>query len=304
MAIAGSTPARESAGVALDPVQNRLYMLGGSDKSGCATNTLYQLDLTAFPSSKWQLVDSSAAGAKPQPRFKHTCFIWQGMLYVYGGFGYDNSGQTQLHSLDLNTMVWSTVHQKGCVPDRTFVDNKQKSFQATVAADGVMLAFGRSVQSPRLAQMLQQAEVNPRKPLDCKWVLHLQDVYPDCLKLLLEYMYGCLQRIPIDAAPALFTASSRYGLPGLHAACLEVLVSSISFDTVTSYILLAHDQGSGELTQACVAYAAATFERFQQVVNTPGFLHLNQAHPQVGAMFVQMALQYMGVKAETHRGMK
>jgi hypothetical protein len=48
--------------------------------------------------------------------------------------------------------------------------------------------------------------------------------------------------------------------------------------------------------QACVAYAAATFERFQQVVNTPGFLHLNQAHPQVGAMFVQMALEYMGVK--------
>jgi len=65
-------------------------------------------------------------------------------------------------------------------------------------------------QSPRLAQMLQQAEVNPRKPLDCKWVLHLQDVYPDCLKLLLEYIYGCLQSIPTAAAPALFTASSRY----------------------------------------------------------------------------------------------
>jgi hypothetical protein len=68
------------------------------------------------------------------------------MLYMYGGFGYDNSGQTQLHCLDLNTLLWSTVHQKGSIPDRTFVDNKQKSFQTTVAADGVMLAFGRAVQ--------------------------------------------------------------------------------------------------------------------------------------------------------------
>jgi hypothetical protein len=53
--------------VVLDPAQNMLYMSGGCDKSGCATDTLYQLDLTAYPSSKWQLVDGSA-GTKPPPR--------------------------------------------------------------------------------------------------------------------------------------------------------------------------------------------------------------------------------------------
>lgn len=37
----------------------------------------------------------------------------------------------------------------------------------------------------------------------------MQDVYPDVLKMLLQYMYGCLKDIPLEAAPLLFKASDR-----------------------------------------------------------------------------------------------
>lgn len=46
--------------------------------------------------------------------------------------------------------------------------------------------------------------------------------------------------------------------------------------------------------QACVSYAAASFERFQQVLASAGFLDLNRSHPAVGALFVRLVLQCMG----------
>lgn len=64
-------------------------------------------------------------------------------------------------------------------------------------------------QSPRLAQLLRAAG-DPRQ-------LVLHDVFPDVLRLMLQYLYGCLTAIPAEVAPLLFTAASRCG------GCLSVV---------------------------------------------------------------------------------
>ena len=43
--------------------------------------------------------------------------------------------------------------------------------------------------------------------------------------------------------------------------------------------------------QSCVAYAAASPERLTAILTTPGYLHLNEASPRVGSMFVAAAMQ-------------
>lgn len=69
------------------------------------------------------------------------------------------------------------------------------------------------MQSSRLAQLIQAqaAAVNPAQALggECRWTLHLPDVYPDILDLMLRYMYCSLTTIPVDAAPLLFKAADR-----------------------------------------------------------------------------------------------
>jgi hypothetical protein len=57
----------------------------------------------------------------------------------------------------------------------------------------------------------QAAAVNPTLALgaECRWTLHLPDIYPDILGLMLQYMYCSLTTIPVDAAPLLFKAADR-----------------------------------------------------------------------------------------------
>lgn len=51
---------------------------------------------------------------------------------------------------------------------------------------------------------------------DCQ--LHIQDLYPDVLKLMLQHMYGCLETMSVEAAPMLFSASDRYVAAALSIA--------------------------------------------------------------------------------------
>lgn len=67
-------------------------------------------------------------------------------------------------------------------------------------------------------------------------------------------MYCRLMRvedIPLEAAPLLFTAATAYGLSALRAACLSLVISSITLDNVCSRALLAHEHTCSELSQVC-----------------------------------------------------
>ncbi|GBF88805.1 hypothetical protein Rsub_01706 [Raphidocelis subcapitata] len=145
--------------------------------------------------------------------------------------------------------------------------------------------------SPRFRELMEQAAASG-KGFDTKegrWKLHVADVYPEILKLLLAYLYARLDAVPPRDAPTLFGAAARYGLPGLKAECLGVLCATTTLENVSTHVLLAHEERSPELMAACVSYAAASQERFAQLVATPGYLHLTEASPRVAQAFLSQA---------------
>ncbi|KIY97378.1 hypothetical protein MNEG_10585 [Monoraphidium neglectum] len=150
--------------------------------------------------------------------------------------------------------------------------------------------------SPRFRELMEQAAVYT-KPVDRKWKLHLTDVYPDILKLLLAHMYGCLEAVPAADAATLFSAATRYGLPALRDECQRVLCASTTVETVSTHVLLAYEHASADLMQACVSFAAASQERLAQMLASPGYLHLTEASPKVGQLFLTMAMQELLKKA-------
>jgi hypothetical protein len=78
-------------------------------------------------------------------RWGHSAFVYGERLWVYGGF----DGQSYLddiYSLDLSSLVWQKVKQRGTLPNRQL--GKQRSFHAAVlsASGHSMLAFGAEPQ--------------------------------------------------------------------------------------------------------------------------------------------------------------
>jgi hypothetical protein len=79
----------------------------------------------------------------------------------------------------------------------------------------------------------------------------------------------------------------------LRAECLRVMCSNITLDSATAYALLANEHSCPELFDACVGYAAASGERLNQLLATPGYLHLIEAMPRVGQAFVRATMQQL-----------
>lgn len=74
-------------------------------------------------------------------RWGHTSFVYDGQLFVYGGFdGQQNVGD--MYSLDLSTCTWTRVQQRGVTPNAS--SGTHRSFRAAALAPAchTMLAFG------------------------------------------------------------------------------------------------------------------------------------------------------------------
>ncbi|KAI8464627.1 MAG: hypothetical protein J3K34DRAFT_526059 [Monoraphidium minutum] len=168
-----------------------------------------------------------------------------------------------------------------------------RSFYLSEALSDVLLAAGDAqlpahrlvlAASPRFRELMEQSAAYT-KPADRKWKIHLSDMWPDILKLLLAHMYGCLDAVPqADAA-------TLYGLPALRDECLRVLCATTTVESMSMHVLLAYEHQSSELMQACVSFAAASQERLAQMLASPGYLHLTEASPKVSQIFLNQAMQ-------------
>jgi len=69
--------------------------------------------------------------------------------------------------------------------------------------------------------------------------LDIWDMQPEVCRLVLRFIYGCLEIVPVQDALMLFAASDRYGLAQLREACASVLVQNMNVDLVTGVVLVA-----------------------------------------------------------------
>jgi N-acetylneuraminic acid mutarotase len=83
-----------------------MYMFGGLDSSGAATNALFVSDTAAVG---WQLLE--AHGQLPAPRYGHDSFAWGNQIWVYGGQGQQGHLQ-DMYRYNTLTRKWTLVEQK------------------------------------------------------------------------------------------------------------------------------------------------------------------------------------------------
>lgn len=86
---------------------NRMFIFGGYD----GKRKLNETFIFDFATKTWSFPNLATHNA-PSRRCKHTSVLYGKSMYVLGGFQFnngDNYALTDLHELDLNTFVWSSI---------------------------------------------------------------------------------------------------------------------------------------------------------------------------------------------------
>lgn len=101
-----------------DPAKAKIFLFGGRlVTTRRMVNDLYELNLLTL---RWTKLfadseEQTAAGPsqmKPQPRYFHSCNLWEDKLIIFGGMGYVNNNESELCvldevvSFDLSTRSW------------------------------------------------------------------------------------------------------------------------------------------------------------------------------------------------------
>ncbi len=97
------------SGVSISVVENKIYVFGGWDSTGKATNKL-----EVFDPQQHSWTTPSTTGT-PYPRVDFTSDVIDGKIFVFGGSG---PGQYTLEVFDPATNVWSTVKTTGIYTPR------------------------------------------------------------------------------------------------------------------------------------------------------------------------------------------
>jgi N-acetylneuraminic acid mutarotase len=94
-------------------VGSQLYVLGGSNVN-LEQDNLFVLDLDKLI---WSRVPSK--GELPEPKKRHSAVVHQNKLVAFGGWCNSTSQLvTDMDVLDLKTLTWERVQQKGPVPEK------------------------------------------------------------------------------------------------------------------------------------------------------------------------------------------
>nr|CAG4708822.1 unnamed protein product [Naegleria fowleri] len=107
----------------------KIYVFGGTDGSK------YYNDLVVIDTETNTWVREKTNGPRPQPRYGHSCVLYNNSLYVFGG-GNDQSLFNDLYSLDLDTLTWKNIKIEG-----TTDSAKRVHHTANVIANK-MIVFG------------------------------------------------------------------------------------------------------------------------------------------------------------------
>lgn len=114
---------------------NRMIIFGGYDGKRKLNDT-YVYD---FAIKQWSR-PSHAEHNAPSRRCKHSAILYKSKMYIVGGFQYKdgyNYAWTDMHSLDLDTFVWSTILMGDATPEAL------QGHKAVVCGDSMYIIGGK-----------------------------------------------------------------------------------------------------------------------------------------------------------------
>ncbi|PWN33050.1 uncharacterized protein FA14DRAFT_138203, partial [Meira miltonrushii] len=171
-----------------NPTKARLYLFGGRlVTTRRMMNDLYELNMSTlrwkklFASSEEEEEDvpdgqmaagsSSADIAKPQPRYFHSCNLWEGKLIIFGGMGYVDGNESELCVLnevvafDLKTYTWEFDIVSPSTSAESLLPQARYAHLSSTTVDSLIIIGGQDMANRYVE------EINVLDLKQKKWIL-------------------------------------------------------------------------------------------------------------------------------------
>lgn len=113
----------------------------------------------------------------------------------------------------------------------------------------------------------------------------ITDIPPEVMDVILDFIYGKTVKIPNKLAVSLFKASDRLEIPDLTEVVVGELKSEINAESVAAILQIAGRYDNSELWNSCIYFASSSHKNLVSVVQSPDYLHLMEATPDLAQKF-------------------
>lgn len=248
-----------------------MYLFGGS--TGSARNDLYSFNLEQgqWLEARVRTLSSGAATSSAQelspcPRFCHTCDVYGGCMYVFGG--YDGSQRlNDFWQLQLAPLaVCIDVPTGSLLLDLRSLVNEPRMSDVTFVVEGKLVYAHRllCVRCPYFRNLFEGAPpaVDSTAPTSVPGLpsIAVAGVPHKVFLSLLEYLYTDEVEINLDIAMDLFAAADMFGVDRLKRLCERKIHSSINIDSAARILQAASRHMTLYLRQSCMDFILRNFD--------------------------------------------
>ncbi|GMH44894.1 hypothetical protein BSKO_12851 [Bryopsis sp. KO-2023] len=113
----------------------------------------------------------------------------------------------------------------------------------------------------------------------------LDDINPDVMDIILDFVYGRTMSIPSNLAVALFTASDRLEIPDLTKVVVCELKSEINVENIAAILQIAGRYDNSELWDACISFARGSRGILASILRGSDYLHLMEVSADLAQKF-------------------
>lgn len=271
----GPVPSPRDSHIAI-VYKNSMYIYGGS--TGNAIGDFHELKLDT---KRWGIVQSGMSPQSalidplsprnnsnelnPGSRFCHVGVLHNSSLYIFGGYDGTHRLNDFLFYNFINEVTYIECPPSTLVPDlKKFVDNPILSDIVFRVED--VLIRGHKIlcmRCPYFYNMLT-GEYMESKATE----IVIEDVKHSVFLQLLEYLYSDHVDVTLDSSMELLHTADRFGVDRLKRMCENVMLSSISIESVSGILLAADQHNADNLREHCIQYM---LNNFDEVTKTAAF---------------------------------
>ena len=215
----------------------------------------------------------AAAAAAVGSRFCHVGVVYDGSLFVFGGY----DGNNRLNDFVRLQFPVDEPALEGIAPS-TLVADLKKLVNCDLLSDIAFIVEGQRIyghkvlclRCPFFHNMLTGEYMESRAS-----DLTIDDIRVPVFLQLVEFLYSDSCDITLDSAMELLRAADRFGVDRLKRMCENVMLSSISIDTAPQMLLAADAHNAEALRERCMGFILSHFDDVSQ---SPAFEDMTRAN--------------------------
>jgi hypothetical protein len=198
-------------------------------------------------------------------RFCHVGAMYDGSLYVFGGY----DGDARLN--DFMQFEFNYDDLSYSIPPSTLVTDMRSFVNNDVLSDVVFIVDDQTIHAHKLMLVrcnYFRAMLTGSMMESTSSSIHLVDVsYPIFLSIL-EYLYTDKLDIQLERAMELFAAADLFGIPRLQSMCEQKMLQSIHADNAATIFHAADDHCATLLRSKALNFI---LKHFEEVSKSQGF---------------------------------